>query len=264
MVGRWHVNPRRRCGGADADGGGLARQGLAHLAIGTLRTSPSVGRGRQRGFTRIRHNAVVTRRASRPHRIHRALAAASAAVLAVLVLAACVGARTPAPTTPVISYATTAAGVDPTSTALPSTAATTTPPAPSDGPLPVDDVMREASIGGAVTNGTWTGGCRTNPSVGLAGMSWHAASLSLSDGRTVHDLRIEMSVLSTANTGEPHVEHLRISGAFGDGDAFDAQWAPYYDGGDLKTASSNGVYDFDYNSEGLSALNTMRFSVYCS
>lgn len=174
----------------------------------------------------------------------------------------CATAATPAATTPAVSYA--GAPTDDPATS-PGASATSAPPstaAPEAGNPAIDDVVQFAAINGEAITGAWQGGCRSTPSVGVAGMTWYGSGFALSGGGTLGDLRVDATVSGSAADGRPNVEHWQVTGTFGDGTPFDSSWAPGSRGSLLDVSSSEGVLVFAYRAESTVASFDLR--VYCN
>lgn len=196
-----------------------------------------------------------------------AAAAAGAAAAVAILLSGCAGDGAPEPTVPELTYAgapsgeATPTGPEFTPTASPTETEPADDTAPSANPA-VDDAVQYASIGGSELSGEWHGGCRTNTSVGVAGMTWRGSDLQAADGTIVADITVEISIHSTAADGTPHLDHFRVHGSLADGRAFDSNWAPYAQDGEVMGSSGSGVYSFHHTTPDI--IDSFDLRVYCN
>lgn len=194
----------------------------------------------------------------------RRAAACLALVAASGVLAGCGGSKAPTPSVPFETYAGAPTGDPATTTAGSTSPSASAPPTTDEAPQgnpAIDDVVQFAAINGSEITGDWQGGCRTTPSVGVAGMTWYGSDLRVAGGGALRELRIEVSISGSAADGRPNVDLWSVAGSFDDGRAFESSWAPWSRGSLLDVSASDGVLVFGYEAE--SPVRSFDLQVYC-
>ncbi|MGO2111312.1 MAG: hypothetical protein ACTH31_06840 [Pseudoclavibacter sp.] len=188
---------------------------------------------------------------------------------AVVALAGCASGGAPEPTMPEMTYAgapTTepGAGTPPPGPGGETVAPEDTAPAETPGEtVPATNAeVRYAAIGGSEITGTWSGGCSMQQPIGVSAMEWRAFGLPVANGRTLAEITVELSVGSIAADGTMNVTSFGISGAYGDGEAFDATWEPIDQYGDAVGSVRGDEYSLNLTTP--DAPGSLDLQVYCA